>query len=102
MMVLSIARIDGCEYEDIKTIGVDAARRHRNADKLVGWATFRKSDVLRAGESLRISYDSDPEWHAEIVEWPEDPGEHIRIQENLARIVRKNCGGVLLPEHIPV
>ena len=101
-MVLSIAKIDGCDQESIIDIGIDAATRNINAKKLVGWAAFSKSDVLEVNESLSISDDNGPEWHAEIVDWPEDTGKHLRVQQDLAKIVNENSGGVLLQEPISI
>ena len=94
--MLSIANIHDLNRECVENIGIEIGK-DRGANKLVGWAAFVESDVAK--ESLEISYENGPEWHGDIIGWPEQKTERVRLQKNLAKSVADNQGGVLLPEN---
>ena len=96
MYVLSIANIHGLNFDQIVDLG-NIVRTQRGENELIGWATILRTDIIRINRLLDISYDNGPEWHAEIIGWPGDPTMRLRIQKDLAKAVKENNRGVLLP-----
>ena len=94
--MLSIANIHDLNRQCVENLGIEVGKG-RGANELVGWAAFMESDV--SNESLEISYDNGPDWHGDIIGWPEERTERVRVLKNLAKRVADNQGGVLLPKN---
>ena len=93
---LSVFRVHGLEFVEIRDIGVSVVKEHPQARRLHGWGEIEESEVQ--GVNLRVVCDDEPPRHANIVGWPKEASRRKSIQQLLASKARP----IRLDQPIPV
>ena len=78
---LSVYRIEGKTFEEIKEEGKRVVRERPDTDTLFGWAKIATLEVQSIG--LIVCDDDNPPDHSTIVGWPENEQEIRALQQKL-------------------